>query len=99
MEQVLESRRLRRQALIGKRPRGHDGFSLLEIMVVLFLGATLVGITAISLKHSTEREGSRGLAYAVASDLRAARAEAQRSGSLVAYCLSAGDPAKPHPNE
>ncbi len=66
------------------------GFSLIEMILVFFMAATLIGVTAISLRRSIDREGPRGLAYAIASDLRAARAEAQRSGSQVAYCLPRG---------
>lgn len=72
---------------LRKRP---GGFSLVEMMLVFFMAATLIGITAVSLRRTIDREGPRGLAYAVASDLRAARAEAQRSGSQVAYCLPRG---------
>ena len=60
------------------------------MITVFTLLATAIGITALSLRRTIDREGPRGLAYAVASDLRAARAEAQRCGSLVAYCLPKG---------
>ncbi len=56
-------------------------------MAVFVLLGLFVGITTVSLRRSTDREGPRGLAYTVAADLRAARAEAQRTGALVAYCL------------
>lgn len=66
------------------------GFSLIEMILVFFMASTLLGVMALSLRRTIDREGPRGLAYAVASDLRAARAEAQRSGSLVAFCLPRG---------
>jgi type II secretory pathway pseudopilin PulG len=75
----------------GRKYSDRRGFTLLEVLVVFFLTATLIGITALSLRRTTDQEGSRGLAFAVASDLRAARAEAQRSGALVAYCLPRSD--------
>lgn len=41
----------------------------------------------MNLKGSVRSEGPRGLAYALASELRAARSEAQKSGRLVAVCF------------
>ncbi len=66
------------------------GFSLLEMVVVFTLMALAIGTTVISLRRTIDREGPRGLAHTVASDIRAARAEAQRSGSVVAYCIPRG---------
>ncbi len=59
----------------------------MEIIVVFFMFGIFVALTTVSLKRSIQQEGPRGLAYTIAADLRAARAEAQRTGSLTAYCL------------
>lgn len=63
------------------------GFSLLELVFGLAIAAILLGMVSISLKDSIKQEGPRALAYTVASDIKAARAEAKQSGKLVAYCL------------
>lgn len=67
--------------------RGNRGISLLEIVIGLVLVAILLTLTSVSLRSSIDKEGPRGLAYSLASDIRAARAEAQRSGRLVGVCF------------
>lgn len=64
------------------------GFSLVEVILGFFLVSTLLAITTMSLRSSIDQEGPRGLAFTVASDLRSARAEAQRSGKMVAVCFA-----------
>ncbi len=68
------------------RSQSH-GYSLLEILMALALLGILIAITTVSLRSRTEQEGPRGLAIALASELRAARSEAQKSGQLVAVCF------------
>ena len=72
------------------RSSRHDnerGFSFLELLFALLIVSIILGLTFTNLRHSVEREGPRGLAHALAADLRAARAEAQKSGRLVAVCF------------
>lgn len=69
------------------RSKRSRGFSLLEMLFTLLLIAILLGLTGMSLRSSIDKEGSKGLAYTLASDLRAARTEAQRSGKLVGVCF------------
>jgi len=71
------------------RPRSarHRGLSLVEIVLVMSLMAILLGVTAVSLRSSVEREGPRGMAHNLLADLRATRTEASRSGKLVAICF------------
>lgn len=63
------------------------GFSLIEIIVAILLLAVLLGLTGMTLTKSIDQEGPRALSLTLASDLRAARAEAQRSGKMVAVCF------------
>jgi hypothetical protein len=67
--------------------RGSSGFSIMELVFGFLIVAILLGMTISNLKFSVEKEGPRGLAFTIASDLRAARAEAQRSGKMVAVCF------------
>ena len=55
-------------------------------MIVALIGIFLA-MTAVSLNNSIERAGPDGMASAVVSELRAARAEATRSGMTVAVCF------------
>jgi type II secretory pathway pseudopilin PulG len=83
-----EKTSLLRRLLYGRpSPWGRRGLSLVEIVLVFGILAVLLGITAISLKSSVQREGPRAMAHNVVSDLRAARTEASRSGKLVAVCF------------
>jgi type II secretory pathway pseudopilin PulG len=63
------------------------GFTLLEVVFCFLIASILLAMTAVSLRGSVSQEGSRGLAYALAEDLRATRAEAQGSGVMVAACF------------
>lgn len=63
------------------------GFTLLELVFGFAIVSIFLAMTAVSLKDSVNREGPKALAYTLASDIKSARAEAQRSGQLVAYCL------------
>ena len=63
------------------------GYSLLEILMALALLGILIAMTTVGLRSRTEQEGPRGLAFALASELRAARAEAQKTGQTVAVCF------------
>lgn len=71
----------------GSGNRYKRGFSLVEVIFTLLLVAILLGLTGVTLRSGVDKEGSRGLAYTLASDLRAARTEALRSGKLVAVCF------------
>lgn len=64
-----------------------QGFSIIELVLGLAIVSIFLGMTVITLRQSISQEGPRALAYTVTSDLKAARAEAQRSGNLVAFCL------------
>lgn len=63
------------------------GLTFLEIMFGFLIVSVLLSLTTVSLRGSIRQEGSRGLAYALAEDLRAARADAQGSGVPVAFCF------------
>ena len=63
------------------------GFTVMELVFGFLIFAILLGLAVNNLKFSVEKEGPRGLAYTLASELRAARAEAQRSGKIVAVCF------------
>ena len=63
------------------------GFTLPELIFGFLIVAILLGLAASNLKFSSQKEGPRSFAYALASDIRAARAEAQRSGKIVAVCF------------
>lgn len=62
-------------------------FTLIEVIVVLGILATLLTVTGLTLMGRVQQSGARGLAYALAADLRAARSEAQRTGALTALCF------------
>jgi type II secretory pathway pseudopilin PulG len=70
-----------------ERRRALRAYSLLELMLGLVIVSIFLGMTVITLRQSIDQEGPKALAYTLASDIKAARAEAQRSGKLVAYCL------------
>ena len=63
------------------------GFTLLEVVFSLVIAVIMMAMTTVAMRPSIEQEGARGLAYTLASDLRAARAEAIRSGHPVAFCF------------
>lgn len=67
--------------------KAERGFSILELLFAFFISAILIALTFTNLNHSVEQEGPRGMAFALASDIRAARADAQKSGRLVAVCF------------
>lgn len=67
--------------------RRNAGVSLLELIMGIVIISIFLGMTTISLRKSIEQEGPKALTYALASDIKAARAEAQRSGKLVAVCF------------
>ena len=64
--------------------RNIAGFTVMELVFGFLIVAILLGLTVSNLRFSVQKEGPRGLAYTLASEIRAARAEAQRSGKIVA---------------
>ena len=64
-----------------------EGFTLLEMLAVVALLGILAVFATVSLRPTIDQEGPKGLVYALASEIRAARAEAQKSGQLVAFCF------------
>jgi type II secretory pathway pseudopilin PulG len=82
-------------SLLFDKRRKSRGLSLVEIVLVIAILAILVGITAVSLRSSIEREGPRAMAHNLVADLRAARTEASRSGKLVAVCFPSEDKTNP----
>lgn len=62
-------------------------FTLIEVIVVLGIMATLLAVTGLTLMGRVQQSGARGLAYSLASELRAARGEAQRTGATTALCF------------
>ena len=64
------------------------GFTLLELLAVLFLMALLLGLVLPSLLHSWEREKDRGAMRELATTLRIARSEAGTSGRKVRVFLN-----------
>ena len=69
---------------MNRRPRG---FSFIEVMVVIFLLSLMLGAGSLTLRKSVDRQGSKGLALSLASELRAVRAQAQRKQHYVAACF------------
>jgi type II secretory pathway pseudopilin PulG len=70
-----------------RKTRRARGFTLAELVFGFLIIAILLGLAVNNLKFSSQKEGPRSFAYALASDIRAARAEAQRSGKIVAVCF------------
>lgn len=72
-----------------KRNRAR-GFSLMELMVALSLGALLMTMGFTGLNKAKTSGGSRGLATAVAGEFRLAREKAIAKGSPVAVVVREG---------
>jgi prepilin-type N-terminal cleavage/methylation domain-containing protein len=68
--------------------RARKGFTLIETLMVVALLGILFALTSVQLRSSIEKEGPKGLAYTIVSELRSARAEAQRSGQMVGVCFA-----------
>lgn len=64
------------------------GFSLLELIFAATISVVLLAMSFVAMRPTIEQEGPQGLAFALAADLRAARAEAIRSGRPVAVCFA-----------
>lgn len=60
------------------------------MVFALVIAVILMAMTTVAVRPTIEQEGPRGLAYTLAADLRAARAEAVRSGRPVAFCFASG---------
>lgn len=60
-------------------------FTLLELVVALSILSVALGIAFVNLRTGVTSEGSRGLAYELVAELRAARSEAQQSGKFVTF--------------
>ena len=67
--------------------RSDIGFSLLEIVVSVFVLAVMISVGALTFQSTVTRERSKGLAHTLAAELRAARATALQSERFVAVCL------------
>lgn len=63
------------------------GFTILEMVFAFGILVLLLAMTSVAMRPTIDQEGPRGLAYTLAGDLRAARAEAVRSGRPVAFCF------------
>jgi general secretion pathway protein H len=63
------------------------GFTLLELLAVLFLMALLLGLVMPSLLHSWQREKNRATLRELATTLRTARSEAVTRGRKVRVFL------------
>ncbi len=70
--------------------RGRRGFSLIELMMVIVLGTIALALGFSGLNKARTSGSSRGLATAVASELRLAREKAIVKGSPVAVVLPRG---------
>lgn len=62
---------------------GKRAFTLAETMVALAVVGLLVGVGLLSFRQTLARQGSRGMAQILASDLRSARALAQSKNQFV----------------
>jgi len=65
-----------------------SGFTIVEMVFAFSIAILLLAMTSVAMRPSIDQEGPRGLSYALAGDLRAARAEAIRSGRPVAFCFA-----------
>ncbi len=73
-----------------RKKRGTCGFSLIELMVVVSLGAVLVGVGLYSLRSGSSKTSSIALAAALADEFRAARQMAISRGYPVAVGVPTG---------
>lgn len=64
------------------------GFSLLELIFAASISVIMLAMSFVAMRPTIEQEGPQGLAFTLAADLRAARAEAMRSGRPVAVCFA-----------
>lgn len=69
------------------RNAGLGGYTVIELILAVALLGILLGMTTVGMRTTVSKEGPRGLAYALASEMRSARAEAQKSGRYVAVCF------------
>ena len=69
------------------RNAGLGGYTVIEMILAVALLGILLGMTTVGMRTTVSKEGPRGLAYALASEMRSARAEAQKSGRYVAVCF------------
>ena len=69
-----------------------QGFTLLELLVVMAIVGTLIGVIGYFSYRWTQTTRLREAAYQVITDLRRARSQAQltSAGSIVALCASSG---------
>jgi Tfp pilus assembly protein FimT len=58
------------------------------MVFAMAIAVLLIAMTSLAIRPTIEQEGPTGLAYTLAADLRAARAEAMRSGHRVAFCFA-----------
>jgi len=75
--------------------RWKTGFSLVEVVISVFVLGLILSVGALSFQSSVSRERSKGLSHALAAELRAARSMALQSEKFVVVCLPNGDTGNP----
>lgn len=73
------------------RPARVRGFSLLELMVTLFVVSILLAAAVPSLRHAMHSTSLSGTSNDLVADLKTARTEAASRGTEVAVAASSGD--------
>ena len=81
------------RVLVASRDR--SGFTLLEVIFSMALIGLLLGLGILNFRSKIAREGTRGLALALASELRAARARAVTQQTFVGVCFPNEDETNP----
>lgn len=67
--------------------RGRSGFTILELLVGIFILGVVLSVGALTFGQSMTAEQSRGLGYSLAAELRAARVTATQKEMYVAVCI------------
>lgn len=70
--------------------RVRSGFSLLEIVISIFVLGLVLSVGALTFQSTISRERGKGLSHTLAAELRAARATAMQSEKFVAVCIPNG---------
>lgn len=78
--------------LTSRDPRSQQGFTLLELMVVIALSALVVGLAAPAMDQFVARQRLRSASYDLMSDLTLARSESlKRAGAVQVQPTSGSD--------